>query len=257
MATAANPWIRPERPIRIAHRGLRARIPEHTLPSLQAAIAGGADMIEADGRLTRDGVLVLMHDATVDRTTDGHGPVAAMPWAEVAQLDAGIRSGDQYAGLRVLRVEDLVALARDTDTALCLEAKGESPSETAVVAEALARLVNDQDALEWAFVSSFDHAALAHARTVVPALLIAPERLPEHGRLPVVTTVAQARALATPVIQHRWEPLDRETVEALHGAGVAVWAWNTNDPASVTSTLATGADGLVSDDIDLLTWSSR
>lgn len=252
MATTPNPWIRPGDPVRIAHRGLRARIPEHTLPSLEAAIAGGAQMIEADGRLTRDGVLVLMHDATVDRTTDGHGPVADMTWAQVARLDAGIRSGPEFAGLRVLRVAELVGLARDAGIALCLEAKGESPAATAAVAEALARLVAEQRALEWAFVSSFDHAALVHARSVVPGLLIAPERIPDHGRRSAEVTVAQAVGLGTPVIQHRWEILDRETVEALHTAGVAVWAWDTNDPESVAHTLALGVDGACSDDISVL-----
>jgi glycerophosphoryl diester phosphodiesterase len=257
VTSAPNPWIRPGHPIRIAHRGVRARIPEHTLPSLEAAIAGGADMIEADGRLTRDGVLVLMHDATVDRTTDGHGPIADMTWTEVARLDAGTGSGTRFAGLRVLRVADLVVLARDANVALCLEAKGESPAQTAIVAEALARLAADHDALGWAFVSSFDHAALAHARSIVPELLIAPERLPEHGPQPAEVIVAQARALSAPVIQHRWETLDRATVDALHDARIAVWAWNTNDAESVARTLASGADGLVSDDIGILatgTW---
>jgi glycerophosphoryl diester phosphodiesterase len=101
-------------------------------------------------------------------------------------------------------------------------------------------------------VSSFDHAALAAARSAVPGLLIAPERLPEHGRQPAGVTVSQALALGAPVIQHRWETIHREGVEALHDAGVGVWAWNTNDPESVASVRAAGVDGAVSDDVGVL-----
>lgn len=252
-----NPWIRPGRPLLIAHRGLRARIPEHTRPSLEAAIAGGAEMIEADALLTQDDVLVLMHDATVDRTTDGHGRVADLTWAQVASLDAGAWFDPAFAGLRVLTVGDLIDIAREAGVGLCLEAKGETRAEAGRVAEALAMLVAERAATSWAFVSSFDHAALARARALVPELLLAPERLPEHGVQPARVAADQALGLRAPVIQHRWELIDREVVDTLHEHGVAVWAWNTNDPASISTTLALGVDGIVGDDVDLLAAGRR
>ncbi len=251
-AATRNPWVRPDRPVLIAHRGLRARVPEHTTPSLEAAIAAGAEMIEVDARFTRDRVLVLMHDATVDRTTNGTGPIAELTWDEVARLDAGDPADARLANQPVLRVADVMDLAAAAGVALCLEAKGETPEEAADVAVALARLVEDRDAIDWAFVSSFDHAALARARSIVPALLLAPERIPEKGAQPPGLAAEQALGLGAAVIQHRWELIEPDVVEAAHEAGVGIWAWNTNDVASVEHTFDLGVDGIVSDDVTLL-----
>jgi glycerophosphoryl diester phosphodiesterase len=245
-------WVRPDRPLVIAHRGLRAHVPEQTMASFRAAIEHGAEMIEADALLSRDRELVLMHDDTVDRTTNGHGFVREMTWAELAELDAGTWFEPKFAGLRIPRVAELIELARDAGIGLCLEAKGATPDEAARVAIALATLIADRDAVDWAFVSSFDHEALSKARESVPALLIAPERLPEHGPQPTEETVRQAIGLGTSVLQHRWELITPSLLEALHEAGVAVWAWNTNDAESVRSTMALGVDGIIGDDVDLL-----
>ena len=104
----------------------------------------------------------------------------------------------------MLRVSDLIDIARDASVGLCLEAKGGDLDEVGRVAEALAALVSASGAVDWAFVSSFDHAALQRARSIVPGLLLAPERLPEHGVQSHQIAVQQALALAAPVIQHRW-----------------------------------------------------
>jgi glycerophosphoryl diester phosphodiesterase len=236
----------------VAHRGLRAHVPEQTVESFKAAIEHGAEMIEADALLSRDGALVLMHDDAVDRTTDGHGVVADMTWDELSRLDAGSWFGPAFAGLRIPRVPDLIELARVAGIRLCLEAKGATPAQRRQVAVALADLVKAMDAMSWAFVSSFDHAALAAATARVPGLLLAPERLPERGVQSPAETVRQANALGSPVIQHRWELISPDLVETLHDAGVAIWAWNTNDERSVQVSLALGVDAVIGDDVDLL-----
>src|SRR4051794_34792169 len=87
--TSSTRWIRPCDPLRIAHRGHIVECPEQTMEAYRAAIDLGGEMIEADVQRTRDGVLVMLHDETLDRTTDGHGPVSERDWEEVAALDAG------------------------------------------------------------------------------------------------------------------------------------------------------------------------
>ena len=87
--------------LNIAHRGASANYPENTLAAFAAAIAMGAVMCELDVHLTRDGVAVVIHDATINRTTDGKGSVAAMTLAELRQADAGIRSGGRSADERI------------------------------------------------------------------------------------------------------------------------------------------------------------
>src|SRR5215510_4073745 len=93
-----NAWVRPDRPLVVAHRGIPVRFPENTMPSFRAAIAGGAEMIEADVQLSRDGVLVMMHDTTVDRTTNGKGPLADLTYEELGALDAGGWFGPAFVG---------------------------------------------------------------------------------------------------------------------------------------------------------------
>lgn len=94
-----------------AHRGLSQACPENTLPAFGAALAVGAHELEFDLWLSRDGVPVVCHDPTVDRTTDGTGAIGTLTWAEIRRLDAGIRLGEAWRGVRVPCLEEVVALA--------------------------------------------------------------------------------------------------------------------------------------------------
>src|ERR1700689_2664798 len=87
--------------VAISHRGEHLERPENTMPAFLEAIRVGADYIEVDVRTTSDGKLVLSHDATVDRCTDGKGPVGAMPFDQVEALDAGVKKGAQFAGTKI------------------------------------------------------------------------------------------------------------------------------------------------------------
>jgi glycerophosphoryl diester phosphodiesterase len=248
---AAISWLR-DRPLLVAHRGLRARVPEQTMASFTAAIEHGAEMIEADAQLSLDGELVLMHDDTVDRTTDGHGLVGDLTWTELSRLDAGSWFDPAFSGLRIPRARDLLDLARDSGIGLCLEAKGPTSEYRRDVAVALAALIADHGATQRAFLSSFDHEALAAARASVPDLMLAPERLPEHGPQAAGEAVRQALALGAPVIQHRWELITADLVETLHEARIAIWAWNTNDYKSTRVSIDLGVDGVIGDDVEVL-----
>jgi glycerophosphoryl diester phosphodiesterase len=95
----------------ISHRGEHLAHPENTLPAFQAAIDAKADYFELDVRTTSDGRLVLMHDATVDRTTNGHGAVRDMTFDQIRALDAGARFGAQFAGTKVPTFEEALQLA--------------------------------------------------------------------------------------------------------------------------------------------------
>jgi glycerophosphoryl diester phosphodiesterase len=88
----------------IGHRGAAAVAPENTWESFEAALDAGVDAIETDVRATRDGVLVLMHDESLDRTTDGAGHVQETPWSVVHTLDAGAWFGEAFCGARVPRL---------------------------------------------------------------------------------------------------------------------------------------------------------
>ena len=247
---SANPWLR-RAPLVLGHRGQRATIPEQTLESYEAALRLGADGIETDVQLTADGRLAMMHDLTLDRTTDGHGPIAAHDWSELQALDAGSWFGDAFAGYRIPTLEDTIALVVGAGRILCVEIKGDAAGAPRTAA-AVARLVRERDLLDQVFISSFDHVALAVARSEAGSPLLAPERLPDRGPSDPTVAADQAIALDAAVLQHRWEDLTPAVTEALHAAGVAIWTWPVDDPEAVARSVELGADGIIGDDVPFL-----
>jgi glycerophosphoryl diester phosphodiesterase len=100
------------RVVAISHRGEHLRHPENTMAAYRAAIEAGADFIETDVRTTSDGKLVIMHDGSVDRCTNGHGDVANMTFDEIRKLDAGVKFGEAFAGSKVPTFDEVLELAR-------------------------------------------------------------------------------------------------------------------------------------------------
>lgn len=247
---AANPWLR-SAPLVMAHRGQRATYPEQTLEAYEAAIRLGAEAIETDVQRTGDGRLAMMHDLTLDRTTSGHGPIADRSWAEVRALDAGSWFGSGFAACRVPSLEETIELVVGAGLMLCVEIKGEA-DETPATAVAVATLLRDRDLLDQVFISSFDHAALQAARSAVGSPLLAPERLPDTGPSDPSTAAGQAIALDAAALQHRWEDLTAEVVDAVHDAGTAVWSWPIDTLDSIGRSVAVGVDAIIGDDVALL-----
>lgn len=245
-----NPWRRAA-PLAVAHRGQRATLPEQTLEAYAAAIELGADGIETDVQLTRDGRLAMIHDLTVDRTTDGRGLVAEHEWADLCRLDAGSWFDPRFAGYRIPSLEDAIDLVVGAGLMLCVEIKGDAATAPRTAA-AVAGLVRDRKLVDQVFISSFDHAALAVTIPMVGHPLLAPERLPEDGPPDPANAVTQATALGATVLQHRWEDLTREVVDALHDSGAAVWSWPIDSLESIAHSVAVGADGIIGDDVALL-----
>ncbi len=250
---SANAWRRSDRPLVIAHRGHSVERPENTLTAYRRAIELGADMIECDVNVTRDGDLVMIHDWTLDRTTNGRGPVAALTLDEIRGLDAGSSFGAEWAGERVPTTIEAIELAREAGILMCFEVKGGDPATFARTAEALADLLAARDALGWAFMSSYDHVALALARRRVPELMLAPERLPDDVPAEPADAVGQARALGAPVLQNHWRFLAPELVDAVHAADVALWAWPTTAEDEIRVALDAGVDAVMGDDVEAMT----
>ncbi|MDN3495539.1 glycerophosphodiester phosphodiesterase family protein [Planococcus sp. APC 4015] len=225
-----------------SHRGGGATAPENTLPAISAALADGFDYVEVDIALTADRHPVLMHDATVDRTTDGHGRVAALTLAEVRTLDAGAWFDRSYVGTQVPTYAEFLDLLAATSQRAIVELKGDwdAASVAAVVAETSARDLERRVAL-----SSFDARTLALATAaseVVPRLLIL-KHIPDD----VVRAAADAGArgivvsrkavLATPAI-----------VDEAHAAGLRVVVYTLNKDSQWDEVTALGVDGIVTDD---------
>jgi glycerophosphoryl diester phosphodiesterase len=245
-----NPWRRTT-PIAMAHRGQRATFPEQTLEAYEAAIRLGAEGIETDVQRTQDGRLAMLHDLTLDRTTDGSGLIAEHDWAAVRSLDAGTWFAPQFGRCRVPSLEDTIDLVVGAGLLLCVEIKG-TPDDAPATAVAVARLLRERDLLDRVFVSSFDHAALAAARAEVSSSLLAPERLPDVGPSRPALAVEQAVALDAAALQHRWEDLTPDVVEAVHAAGTAIWSWPIDTLESIARSVELRVDAIIGDDVPLL-----
>ena len=122
-----NPWIRPKRPIVIAHRGHGVAAPENTLIAYQLAHEAKAEMIETDVNITKDGHLVIVHDWFLGRTTDIKGMVHEYTLEEIRKADAGSWFDPKYAGERIPTLEEALNFAKKAGMLMCFEVKGGNP----------------------------------------------------------------------------------------------------------------------------------
>lgn len=162
-ASAAEPSL-PERGL-CAHRGAMSTHPENTLPAFHEALRLGAHMIEFDIQLSRDGALVLMHDSTLDRTTDGRGKASDLTLAELRSLDAGVRTHERFAGTRIPTFEETLAMMPRGVWLNCHLKGG------AALGAATARAIKSAGRQHQAFLAATADAARA-AREAVPGILI-------------------------------------------------------------------------------------
>ena len=157
-------YVLPERGI-CAHRGENSTFPENTIPAFKEAVRLGVQQVEFDVAKTKDGAMVLMHDLTVNRTTDGKGKVADLTLEEIKSLDAGIKKGEQFKGVRIPTLDEAIdVFPRNIWLNIHLK-KGPE------VAKDVARLLKEKNRLQQAFLAcSIEQAA--EAREVCPQILI-------------------------------------------------------------------------------------
>jgi glycerophosphoryl diester phosphodiesterase len=231
-----------------AHRGAGKLAPENTLAALRLGASLGYRMFEFDVKLSSDGVLVLMHDAQVDRTTNASGPLGAMSLAEIAALDAGSWHSPQYAGEGVPTLARVVAWLHANGFAANIEIKP-SPGRERETGAAVAR---EARAL-WKGVplapilSSFSAQTLEAARQEAPELPRAylMDEL-EHDWL------ERCVALESTAVDANHTVLDRGVIERAHAGGLRVMTYTVNDPRRAAQLFDWGLDCLITDAVDLI-----
>lgn len=251
MTGLPHPGLRPPRPLVYGHRGC-ARAPENTIAAFDLALQGGADGLEMDVRLSRDGVPFVHHDANLDRCTDGGGPLEALTAAELERLDAGYRYSDDGActfrgrGVRIPRLEEV--LRRYTHVALIVEIK----SHREETARAVVRTVRAAGAAGRVCLASFDHATVAAVRRIAPEIATSASRDEVSRaigfawfRLPPWRP--RYRAVQVPEAAEGRRVVEPRLVRSLHRAGVALQVWTVNAEPDMRRLLAWGVDGLITD----------
>jgi glycerophosphoryl diester phosphodiesterase len=219
-------------PLLISHAGCAGHAPENTLAGVAAALALGADAVEVDVRATADGVPVLLHDETVDRTTDGHGPIDALSLAQVRRLRAG---GPGHPEERVPTLEEAGRLLAGR---ALLVAEVKQPGIEAAVVRAIEATVGLQGAQVWSFWPQV-LASLARLRPDLPRVLL----LPAGAPLPL--DLAQELALWGLALRH--ETISPQMMAPAREAGLRLYAWTVDDAAAMARLLALGVDGIVTD----------
>ena len=215
----------------IAHRGASGLEPENTLRSFRRAEEEAADALELDLRVTRDGHLVVLHDPTVNRTTNGTGPVHELTLAEVRRLDGGLGE----------RVPTFGEVLETTTLPIHAELK------VLEAAEPLASVILEEDAAERVTPISFHSEALRRVKRVLPDQpvgLVFPGAPPEGA--------GRARAVGADFVSLKSVHLDAEAVERCQRADLKVTAWTVNEPGQMRRVMEWGAEGIATDRPDLL-----
>lgn len=235
----------------IGHRGAAGVAPENTLAAIERGIAGGVDAVEVDAHVTRDGRLVLLHDNTVDRTTDGHGRLDEFSLDEARNLDAGFRFTPDlgrsfpYRG-RGIRLPTLDEAAEAVSSLpMVIEVKSASAGRSLA---AWLRGRSDRDRF---LVGGFERAAVAPAARearwqcatrsdLVPFILL--------GKLGLRARIRpEISAFMLPIRKGPARLVTRGFVRRAHDLGIGVFVWTVNRPGVMRDLLDLGVDGLISD----------
>lgn len=217
------------RPLVIAHRGDSAHRPENTLAAFAGALEVGATLVELDVQLTADGETVVLHDATLDRTSDGSGDVRRMSVAAVRAVSAGYPAlfGDQWKGERVPTLAEALSLLRDRARVM-IEIKSESVTDEveggveAHTVDVVRRLgMQDRVAL-----ISFDHRALLHLRELAPEIT----RGHLFGRISPEAAIASGKDAGCAVLMPHKSQIDEKLAERSRNEGMLLATWVVDDP---------------------------
>jgi glycerophosphoryl diester phosphodiesterase len=238
------------RPLLIGHRGYPAKFPENTLAAFEGAMQAGCDMIELDVTLSRDRKVVVIHDDTLDRTTNGKGPVLERTLEEIKRLDAGSWFAPRFSAERIPELSEVMELTAGR-CMLNIEIK-QSAFEAGYPIDAIEHqvvtLVRAGGAMDRVIISSFDKRILERiaAMDAPPAIAY----ISDHG----VDKRALDMLLAMKAFS--WHPsfkaLTRDQVDMLHTAGLKVFPWTINTRAEAEKVLALGVDGLICNELRVM-----
>jgi glycerophosphoryl diester phosphodiesterase len=233
------------KPAIIAHRGASAHAPENTFSAFELAIRQGADAIELDVDLCQDQHLVVIHDRTVDRTTNGSGKVGDLSQAALQELDAGSHFDLAYKGERIPGLEEVLATF-GTRIAINIELKGSS-SSSKLLAEKVADLIQRHGLIGKVIISSFDPWLLRRMNRLLPEVACA--LLAEGGRKGALLRGRVGEALV------RYEALHPDVQDAslalvkrIHERGRRINVYTVNTPQGMRALFSAGVDGIFTDD---------
>jgi len=267
----ARPFLRGPRPLAFAHRGGSLLWPENTMPAFRGAVEMGYRYLETDLHATRDGALVLIHDDTLERTTNGSGPVWEHTLAELKRFDAGYHfspdGGRTYPhrgqGLTVPTLDEVVEAFPEVRLNVEIKQKQPPPPKAdppqAEVVAAVADFIEERGLQDRLLVASFRDRVVQEFRSASGGAVATSAAQGEARRFWLASRLRLERlfrvpydALRVPVRYGSRTVVDRRLVEAAHRCGLHVHVWTVDEPEEMRRLLNLGVDGLMSDRPDLL-----
>jgi glycerophosphoryl diester phosphodiesterase len=235
-------------PTLFAHRGAGKLAPENTLAAMKVGAAHEYLAFEFDVKLSQEGVSVLMHDATLERTTNGHGEVAQKTIVELEKLDAGSWHSPTFVGEKIPRFSAVAKYLHGHGYLANVEIKP-CPKREAETGKAVAEMCVEawRDRLVKPLISSFSETALEAAQQVAPQLpmgLLVTMACEDH--------LYTLKSLNCVSIHTHHDTLDAETVRFFHEHGYRVLTYTVNDAERVATLLSWGVDGIFTDEIALI-----
>ncbi len=206
----------------IGHRGAMGYAAENTLPSFELGLRQGAEILELDVHLSRDGEVVVIHDATLERTTDGQGYVRDHTLAELKRLDASARHGDTYASARIPTLAEILQWARGR-VALAVEIKASQVRYPGIEAKVVDLLAH-HGMIEHVVVISFDHTCLREVKRLEPSVATGPLYLARP-----VDPAGLMRAAHADVMRPHWAYVTEEEMRVAHQNDWAIAPWGATE----------------------------
>ena len=231
--------------MRVAHRGASAQYPENTLLAFHRAIEQGVDALELDVHLTADDELVVMHDSTLERTTNGHGNIHNHSLQEIRQLDAG-------QGEKIPILSEVIQLAREAQIRLFVEVKGATEAEGLAITESTVRALEADNFLSRIILTSFSPSALLRAKAIQPEISTMLDPSPQDGTLTPRQICTQALRAGANCLSYDFRFLTPAIVTECQLTSLALWPWDPDEPEDMRQMIKLGVHGIITNRPEVL-----
>lgn len=230
-----------------AHRGFSGIAPENTMAAFERAVASKADGIETDVHLSKDGKVVICHDETLDRTTNGSGLIQDYTFEQLQAFDAGSKFSPEFSNERIPALEDFLKLVRQTDLLLNIELKTDKVSYPQIEAKVVV-LLKEYDLVERTMLSSFNFQSIAKVKELLPEISTA-----AIMKNPNTISDLWERMLELKVVavhpDHKY--LNPEFMDAAGKRGLLVNTWTPNQPKEFRRLLKLQTNGVITNFPDI------
>jgi len=236
-----------KKPVIIAHRGASAYAPENTMAAFQKAVELSADGIELDVKCSKDGELVIIHDQTLDRTTNGHGKVVETNLKELRDLDAGSWFSAEFKGEKIPLLREVL---EEFSSRLLINVEltnYSSPSDG--LAQKAAAMVKHMGVEKSVFFSSFNPYNLVLTRKILPDVPVALLALP--GKIGWIFRSNMMKWFSPDLIHPHYNDVNKRFIEKQHQKNRRVNVWTVNTETEIKKLLKDNVDGLITDDPSL------